>query len=117
MVKKGNVKIFSQSSFGVLEIQGPIEAAVGISFGLFWGLLSAFFPGKDDANKDLGRLVVLLGGALLAMFGSSAKGVDLPGSGALVNWSLFLNWHEAYNSEVKGPEKLSIMLICHRNND
>jgi hypothetical protein len=50
---------------------------VGISFGIFWGVLSIFFPGRDDAHKNLGRLVVLLGGALLAMFGSSAKGVDL----------------------------------------
>jgi len=35
--------------------------------------------------KDFGRLFVLLGGSLLAMFGSSCQGVDLPGAGALVN--------------------------------
>ena len=29
----------------------------------------------------------------------------------------FKYWHEAYISEVKGPEQLTIMFICHRNND
>ena len=29
----------------------------------------------------------------------------------------FKYWHKAFISEVKGPEQLPIMLICHRNND
>jgi hypothetical protein len=66
-------------------LQGPIEAIVGLAFGSLWGLVATYFPAKDDANKNSGRLFVLLGGALIAMFGSSAKGVDLPGSGALVS--------------------------------
>jgi hypothetical protein len=66
--------------------QGPIEAVVGLLFGTFWGLLAIYLPGKDDSSKSFGRLFILLGGALLAMFGSSAKGVELPGSGALVSF-------------------------------
>jgi hypothetical protein len=66
--------------------QGPIEAVVGLLFGTFWGLLAIYLPGKDDTSKNFGRLFILLGGALLAMFGSSAKGVELPGSGALVSF-------------------------------
>jgi hypothetical protein len=62
---------------------------VGLLFGLFWGLLVTYFPGRDDVNKNTGRLFLLLGGALVAMFGSSAKGVELPGSGALV-WCSFV---------------------------
>ena len=72
------------------KFQGPIEAIVGLLFGIFWGLLVTYLPGKEASNKNYGRLIILLGGALLAMFGSSAKGVELPGSGALVIF-LFVN--------------------------
>ena len=70
-------------------MQGPIEAIVGLLFGIFWGLLVIYIPGRDSTERNLGRLFLLLGGALLAMFGSSAQGVELPGSGALVLYKLY----------------------------
>jgi hypothetical protein len=57
-------------------------------FGIFWGLLVIYIPGRDSVERNFGRLFLLLGGALLAMFGSSAQGVELPGSGALVKFQL-----------------------------
>ena len=69
------------------KFQGPIEASVGLLFGIFWGLLVTYLPGKDAANKNITRLIIFLGGALLAFFGSSAKGVQLPSSGAVVKFS------------------------------
>jgi len=61
-------------------------------FGIFWGLLVIYIPGRDSSERNFGRIFLLLGGALLAMFGSSAHGVELPGSGALVTFQIdFLN--------------------------
>jgi NhaP-type Na+/H+ or K+/H+ antiporter len=61
-------------------LQGPLEAMVGVVFGLFWGVLAVFIPPSPNPSTLL-RLLVLVGGALLALFGSDVVG--LPGSGAL----------------------------------
>jgi len=61
-------------------LQGPLEAFVGVVFGLFWGVLAVFLPPSPNPSTIL-RLLVLVGGALLALFGSDVVG--LPGSGAL----------------------------------
>jgi len=61
-------------------LQGPLEALVGVVFGLFWGVLAVFLPPSPNPSTIL-RLLVLVGGALLALFGSDVVG--LPGSGAL----------------------------------
>jgi len=61
-------------------LQGPLEAFVGVVFGLAWGVLAVFLPPSPNPSTIL-RLLVLVGGALLALFGSDVVG--LPGSGAL----------------------------------
>jgi len=61
-------------------LQGPLEALVGVVFGLLWGVLAVFLPPSPNPSTIL-RLLVLVGGALLALFGSDVVG--LPGSGAL----------------------------------
>jgi len=61
-------------------LQGPLEAFVGVLFGLVWGVTSVFLPPSPDPSS-LARILVLVGGALLALFGSDVVG--LPGSGAL----------------------------------
>lgn len=61
-------------------LQGPLEAFVGVVFGLVWGVLAVFLPPSPNPSTIL-RLLVLVGGALLALFGSDVAG--LPGSGAL----------------------------------
>lgn len=61
-------------------LQGPLEAVVGVVFGLIWGVLAVFLPPSPNPSTLL-RLLVLVGGALLALFGSDVVG--LPGSGAL----------------------------------
>jgi NhaP-type Na+/H+ or K+/H+ antiporter len=61
-------------------LQGPLEAVVGVVFGLVWGVLAVFLPPSPHPSTVL-RLLVLVGGALLALFGSDVAG--LPGSGAL----------------------------------
>lgn len=61
-------------------LQGPLEAFVGVVFGLVWGVLAVFLPPSPSPSTLL-RLLVLVGGALLALFGSDVAG--LPGSGAL----------------------------------
>ena len=33
-----------------LAMHGPIEVAIGLSFGLAWGLLAQWIPSKDNPN-------------------------------------------------------------------
>ena len=33
-----------------LAMHGPIEVAIGLSFGLGWGLLAQWIPSKDNPN-------------------------------------------------------------------
>lgn len=61
-------------------LQGPLEAVVGLVWGVVWGALVIFFPPQPQPNNQL-RILLLVGGSLLALFGSDA--VALPGSGAL----------------------------------
>jgi len=61
-------------------LQGPLEAFVGVVFGLCWGVVAVFLPPSPNPSIIL-RLLVLVGGSLLALFGSDVVG--LPGSGAL----------------------------------
>jgi len=61
-------------------LQGPLEAVVGVLTGLCWGGLTVFLPAQPDPSPAL-RLLLLVGGALLALFGLGRAG--LPGSGPL----------------------------------
>ena len=59
-------------------LQGPLEVVVGILFGLAWGGLTIFLPPRPTPGR---RLVLLLGGGLLAVFGLPL--LELPGAGPL----------------------------------
>ena len=61
-------------------LQGPLEALVGVCWGLAWGALATFLPPQPSPSSAL-RLTILGGGALLALFGCDQ--VSLPGAGAL----------------------------------
>merc|ERR1719270_2223327 len=61
-------------------LQGPLEALAGIAFGLGWGALVIILPPQPKPSTLL-RLLLLGGGALVALFGCDLVG--LPGAGAL----------------------------------
>lgn len=50
-------------------LHGPLEALVGVLWGLGWGALAALFPPGPQPSILL-RLTILVGGALLALVGS-----------------------------------------------
>jgi len=71
-----------------LILQGPLEAVVGVVWGVAWGALVVMLPPMPDRSNNesaspsvLLRVLLLFGGSLLALFGSAMAG--LPGSGAL----------------------------------
>jgi len=72
-----------------LVFKGPKEAVIGILWGLGWGLLLIFFPpavpnpavSKRPTPSAGLRTLLLVGGGLLAVFGSNKA--DVPGAGAL----------------------------------
>ena len=53
----------------MLILHAPIESTVAVVFGLLWGLLITYLPPQPEPSPFI-RLVLLLLGALLAMFGS-----------------------------------------------
>jgi len=64
----------------MLLLHAPLEILVAVVFGLFWGVLVTYLPAQPDPSPAF-RLVMLLLGALLAMFGSDV--IHLKGAGAL----------------------------------
>ena len=65
-------------------IQGPLEALIGLTVGSFWGLLCIWFPAQPHDGSEPStayRVSLLVGGSLLALFGSNL--IHFPGSGAL----------------------------------
>ena len=59
-------------------LQGPLEVLVGVLYGLAWGVMTIFLPPTASPGR---RLVMLLGGGLLAVFGLPL--LELPGAGPL----------------------------------
>jgi len=70
----------NQENLALLILQGPLEAVVGVVWGILWGLLMIILPPSPNPSILL-RILLLVGGSLLALFGSTKVG--LPGSGAL----------------------------------
>ena len=64
-----------------LIFHGPIEVLIGVSFGLFWGILAQFIPDKDHKHVGFFRWLILLGGGLIALFG--AHMIHYDGAGGL----------------------------------
>ena len=59
-------------------LQGPLEVVVGLLYGVTWAVLTIFLPPRPTAGR---RLVLLVGGGLLAVFGLPL--LDLSGAGPL----------------------------------
>jgi len=68
------------TSMPMLLLRAPLEIVVAVVFGLVWGLIITYLPAQPDPSPIL-RLILLLLGALLAMFGSDV--IHLKGAGAL----------------------------------
>merc|ERR1712013_517007 len=64
-----------------LILHGPIEVIIGVSFGVFWGILAQWIPNKDHHHVAFFRWLILLGGGLIALFGAHLIHYD--GAGGL----------------------------------
>merc|ERR1719369_2776271 len=64
-----------------LILHGPIEVVLGVSFGVFWGVLAQWIPNKNHHHVAFFRWLVLLGGGLIALFGAHLIHYD--GAGGL----------------------------------
>merc|ERR1711994_15622 len=64
-----------------LALHGPIEVLIGISFGVFWGILAQWIPNKEHRHVAFFRWLVLFGGGLIALFGAHLIHYD--GAGGL----------------------------------
>lgn len=73
--------MFSSDSLYYQIAQGPISIIGGLGFGAIWGWLCQYVPEKDDAFAVPLRILMLLGGGLLAVFGSEEIKYD--GAGPL----------------------------------
>merc|ERR1712013_695457 len=65
-----------------LILRGPIEVIIGVSFGVFWGILAQWIPNKDHHHVAFFRWLILLGGGLIALFGAHLIHYD--GAGKVV---------------------------------
>ncbi|CAG9859258.1 unnamed protein product [Phyllotreta striolata] len=66
--------IFSNSSVMNLIIEGPLSVIGGIGFGVFWGIMSYFTPEKYDPFVIPLRVLLLLAGGMISIFGSEMIG-------------------------------------------
>merc|ERR1712117_268632 len=66
-----------------LILHGPIEVIIGVSFGVFWGILAQWIPNKDHHHVAFFRRLILLGGGLIALFGAHLIHYD--GAGGLAS--------------------------------
>ncbi|XP_067206399.1 sodium/hydrogen exchanger 9B2 isoform X2 [Linepithema humile] len=73
--------MFSHDALWYQILQGPIAIIGGLGFGVMWGWLSKYVPEKGDPFIVPLRVLMLLGGGLLAVFGSEA--IELGGAGPL----------------------------------
>ncbi|XP_043522279.1 sodium/hydrogen exchanger 9B2-like [Frieseomelitta varia] len=73
--------MFSDDALWYQILQGPISIVGGLGFGVLWGWLAKYVPEKGDPFMVPMRVLMLLGGGLLAVFGSEA--IELGGAGPL----------------------------------
>ncbi|CAH1388367.1 unnamed protein product [Nezara viridula] len=73
--------MFSSHSLYFEILLGLLSIVVGILFGVLWGILASYVPEKDDPFVVPLRILILLGGGLIAVLGSDLVG--LGGAGPL----------------------------------
>jgi len=84
-----------------LILQGPIEVLLGVSFGVLWGFLAQWIPNKDHHHVAFFRWLILLGGGLIALFGSHLIDFDAAGGLATIIMAFVagIEWRkEGWNS-------------------
>jgi len=64
-----------------LVFHGPIEVLLGVSFGVFWGILAQWIPNRNHKNMVFFRFLILFSGGLIALFGAHLIHYD--GAGGL----------------------------------
>ena len=64
-----------------LASHGPIEVAMGIGFGIFWGYVCQWLPSRHNKDYILFRFIILFCGGLFALFGAHLIHYD--GAGGL----------------------------------
>ena len=64
-----------------LVFHGPIEVLLGLSFGIFWGILAQWIPNRNHKNMVFFRFLILFSGGLIALFGAHLIHYD--GAGGL----------------------------------
>ena len=64
-----------------LVLHGPIEVAIGLAFGIFWGILAQWIPNRQHKNVAFFRFLILFSGGLIALFGAHLIHYD--GAGGL----------------------------------
>nr|CAD7572548.1 unnamed protein product [Timema californicum] len=74
--------LFSSGESTTFQIvQGPLSIFGGIAFGVIWGYMSKYIPERHDPFAVPLRILMLLGGGVLAVLGSEKIG--LAGAGPL----------------------------------
>ena len=71
-----------------LAMHGPIEVALGLSFGISWGLLAQWLPNKDHPHVAFFRWLVVFAGGLIALYGAHLIHYDGAGGLAAILLSL-----------------------------
>lgn len=66
--------MFSKDSLTIQILQGPLSIIGGLGFGIIWGLISNFTPEKYDPFVVPLRILMLLVGGMIAVFGSELIG-------------------------------------------
>ncbi|KAM7449102.1 Sodium/hydrogen exchanger 9B2 [Porites harrisoni] len=72
---------FSEGNMVFNIFRGPIELLMGLVFGSLVGAVCWFLPSKTESDRSRNRFVILLGCALLSVFGSNMA--QFSGAGAL----------------------------------
>ncbi|XP_073987063.1 na[+]/H[+] hydrogen antiporter 1 isoform X2 [Rhodnius prolixus] len=73
--------MFSSNSLAYEILLGPLSILIGLTFGVVWGILAKYVPEKEDPFVVPLRILMLLGGGLIAVLGSELVG--LGGAGPL----------------------------------
>merc|ERR1719481_535351 len=69
------------ASITKLVLHGPIEVAIGLAFGITWGVLAQWIPNREHKNMVFFRFIIMLAGGLVALFGAHLIHYD--GAGGL----------------------------------
>ena len=79
-----------------LAMHGPIEVLIGLSFGIFWGLLAQWIPDKNHPHVSFFRWLIVFAGGLIALYGAHLIHYDGAGGLAAILLSLIasMQWRK-----------------------